>query len=231
MTKEEIHKKNIGLYLSNGGDAKTAKALEYASLENRARLSFLLKENVEIRDKGPGIRDKELGVRYEKEKTPESSKPSGLGLIAQYPTELHKTYKKALDLWVEVCSLKIKLNDVPKQNEKTAFIVQTKILDKMDVFDECRKALHHYNEHKRILATETQTDYSDLTAMQILKKRNNIRVSITKRKKTITDHEKALPPKTDNTYYKLLSALNRKKEQLQELILDEKKLTLMIMEN
>lgn len=224
MTKEEIHQQNIGLYLSIFGDVKTAKALEYPSMENRARLSFLLKG-----------RSEKLEIRSEKLEAPapiqEPEKPKVLGLISQYPKELHKAYKSAMDLWIEVCSLKIRLNDVPKQNEKTAFIIQTKMLDKMDEFDRYKEALTYYNEHKRILPTESQTDYTNLTAMQTIKKRNNTRVSITKRKKTIADHEKALPPKTDPFYYKRLSALNRKKEQLQELILEEQKLSKLVKES
>src|SRR5690606_26741426 len=137
-----------------------------------------------------------------------------LGLIAQYPAELHQTYRDAFNIWINVCSLKIKLNAMQPRDERRAFEVQTEMLEQMQDFDKLREALDHYNENKRILATESKSDFTNLSPLEILTRRNNLRGLITRRKQTIAKMEAELPPADDLTYYKKRSAINRKKEQL-----------------
>jgi len=226
----EKHQQNLDFYLANGGDPKFARMHHLPTLENRARITYLISKltisKVEIIEKPRQPLDS-VGQIPEQE-TPEPSKPKFLGLIAQYPADLHPTYQQAYQLWISVCSLKVQLNEVPKQDDKTAFDLQTEMLNKMEMFDKCKDALDHYNEHKRILPTATKTDFSSLSPMELLNKRNGLRGLITRRKQTISKLETELPEFNALNYHKKLSAINRKKEQLQELILDEKKLSEMI---
>lgn len=230
----EEHSKNIELYLQSGGDPKLASKHKLPTLENRAKITYLLSkvsktdvyENSENPRQNVDIYRQSSDIVVEQ--PPEPSKPKFLGLIAQYPVELHPTYQNAYQIWVNVCSLKIQLNATPRHDEKEAFKIQTSILEKMQKFDGCKDALDHYNDHKRILPTITKSDFSGLSPLEIITKRNSLRSLITKRKQTIVRQEAKLPEESSTDYYKKISALNRKKEQLQKLILDEKKLNELI---
>lgn len=225
----EEHKKNIELYLEMGGDAKIANRHKLPTLQNRARIIYLIskfpknfqKLSPKIEEKTPIESSIELNVT---EPEPISSKPKGLGLIAQYPVELHKSYQLAYQNWVSVCSLKIQLNNVPPSDEKNAFKLQTEILYKMEIFDKNKEALDYYNQFKRLIPLVSDSDFSKLTPLEILNKRNNIRGLITRRKQTINKMIADLPEESSKDYHKKLAAINLKKENLQKLILDEQKL-------
>lgn len=229
----EEHSKNIELYLQSGGDPKLVNKHRLPTLENRAKITYLLsKISIDVSDVSENQRQnvdisRQIPDKVP-EKAPEPSKPKFLGLIAQYPVELHPTYQQACQIWINVCSLKIQLNAVPRHDEKQAFKLQTGILEKMEQFDVCKKVLDHYNEHKRILPTATKSDFSKLSPVELITKRNSLRSLITRRKQTIDKMEAELPEESDENYYKKISAINRKKEQLQELILDEEKITKML---
>ena len=225
----EAHKKNIEQYLQSGGDAKTAKRIALPTLANRAKISYLLSKidstdlpKVEILNIGQNL--SKTTPKEIPEDLPEPSKPKFLGLIAQYPVELHSMYLQCYNLWISICSLKINLNAVPDDEDKTAYQIQSEIMEKINLFDKNKKTLDHYAEFKRILPTETKSDFSQLTPIQILQKRNNIRSLITRRNQTIEAMEKDLPKDDAKDYNKKIAAINRKKEQLQELVLDEAKL-------
>lgn len=229
----EEHSKNIELYLQYGGDPKLVNKHRLPTLENRAKITYLLsKISIDVSDVSEN-RGQNIDISGQisdkvSEKSQEPSKPKFLGLIAQYPVELHPAYQQACQIWINVCSLKIQLNAVPRHDEKEAFKIQTAILEKMELFDICKKALDHYNDHKRILPTATKSDFSKLSPIELITKRNSLRSLITRRKQTIDKLETELPEESDENYYKKISALNRKKEQLQELILDEEKLNELI---
>ena len=230
----EEHLKNIERYLQSGGNPKLAGRHKLPTLENRAKITYLLSKvskNDVSEIKANNRKNPDSGQHTTDiitEKSPEPSKPKFLGLIAGYPVELHPVYQNAYQIWVHVCSLKIQLNAVPGHDEKEAFRIQTSILEKMERFDCCKKALDHYNDHKRILPTATKSDFSKLSPIELITKRNSLRSLITRRKQTIAKLETELPEGSDKGYYKQISALNRKKEQLQELILDEEKLNELI---
>ncbi|WP_312750540.1 hypothetical protein [Epilithonimonas hominis] len=233
----EEHAQNLQIYLQNGGDVRIANRHQFPSLENRAKIAYLISnfpktfQEVSNPEPEPVINNSEIPRQMmdsDGQTGPEHSKPKGLGIIAQYPAELHQTYKHAVQQWIEICSLKINLNKIERQEEKSAFEVQTNIIKLIELFDRNKAALDHYNEHKRIIATETKSDFSELSPIELLTKRNSLRSLITRRNQTIDKMAAELPEASEPDYYKKLSALNRKKEQLQELILDEEKLTELI---
>lgn len=233
----EEHSQNIQIYLQNGGDVRIANRHQFPSLENRAKIAYLIsnfpKTFQEVSKPEPESITNIFEIPRQMmdsvgQQNPEPSKPKGLGIIAQYPSELHQTYKHAVQQWIEICSFKITLNQIARQDEKSAFEIQTNIIKLVELFDRNKAALDHYNEHKRIIATETKSDFSELSPVELLTKRNSLRSLISRRKQTIEKMASELPEASEPDYYKKLSAMNRKKEQLQELILDEEKLNELI---
>lgn len=234
----EEHIKNLELYLRFGGNAKLAEKYKTPTLSNRSKVAHLVSKlkTEEIFSTLEDIPEKKiLSEKIINSNTSENdslelkpSKPRGLGLIAQYPKELHETYQRAYQLWIQVCALKIELNDVPRNSERLAFEIQSKMIDKIISFDNCKEVLDYYNEFKRIKPTKSKNDFSSLSPSEILLKRNNLRGLITRRKQTIKKQEQELPSETASDYFKKRSAINRKIEKLQELILDEQQLSALL---
>jgi hypothetical protein len=237
----QTHEKNIEQYLKFGGDKKIAFKYSAPTLENRAKIKYLLflsnKQEAEGFMQEAGSEKPEVKnvvslivrqahydkVEDQKPKT-EIEKPKFLGFISQYPVELHGTYNDAFSFWLKLCSLKIKLNSISAEDEKSAYEIQTDILENLSKFVQCRKVLDHFNEHKRILPTETKTDFSKFSELELDKKRRNLASLISRRKQTIAKMETDLPEISAENYRKKLASINLKKEQLEELILDEEKI-------
>ena len=218
----KTHQENIQDYLSNGGDPKVAKTLTLSNLQNRGRLSYLL-----------GKLKIKPAEKYDPGKVPdpeESAEPVKVrksvfsDFISQYPTELHATYKKRYEVWLEACSLKVSLNEVPDKEVESALIIQDKIMHCFNDFDKCQEALDYFNEHKRVLATKSNKDFSKLTPREVLQLRNLIRSNISKRKNTLKKKLSEMPDPSDDRFKMKQNALNRKKEELQELELQESEL-------
>ncbi len=55
----------------------------------------------------------------------------------------------------------------------------------MENFDKQKEILDHYNFHKRIMPTESKEDFSKLSPVELVNKRNSIRSLITRRKQTL----------------------------------------------
>lgn len=216
------HQESINRYLALGGDPKEVKRLKSPNLKNRARVIYLLSqlESKNVKTKKPQKQTLKAKV---KPKTFTPDKIKFLGLISNYPVELHKTYKKAFEIWINICELKLKLNLVPTKEERKAFEIQLKMFRLLENFDIRKKALDYYQKHKRILPTKTKKDFSKLTPIELFQTRNNLRRLITGREKTIRKQEKNLPHPDDEKYFKRLDMLNRKREQLQEKILELEK--------
>ena len=225
----ENHAKNIELYLSLGGDPKIASKHKSANLQNRAKISYLLskipKSEIKAAEEKPVIvKQSEIVNTAEPEKV-ESNKPKFLGLITQYPVELHQAYNDAFAYWLQICSLKIQLNAVAPEERSAAYQIQKEMMLKFQKFDKCKDALDHYQENKRIFPTVAKNDFSGLSPAELITKRINIRSSITKRRQTIDKMEQNLPEESSPDYFKKLDSLNRKRESLQQSILDEEHLT------
>lgn len=227
----EEHKKNIELFLEMGGDAKLANRYRLPSLQNRAKIVYLISK---FPKKLPKVSTTVIEniVTQNKSTNPEPeiklSKPKGLGLIAQYPVELHESYQLAYQSWISVCSLKIQLNNLEPGDDVTAFKIQTEMLYKMDIFDKNKSHLDYYNQFKRLMPTTSNSDFSQLSPIQLLTKRNSLRSLITRRKQTIYKMISELPEESSPDYHKKLSAINRKKEKLEFIKIDEKTLSDMI---
>lgn len=217
MIGEEKHKQNLEIYLNNGGSEKLAKSLKFPTLENRAKILYLIKDFPKNSNFIVSHNDIKKEMLQPKEKMLQPEKPKFLGLIAQYPVELHKTYQNAYRLWIESCGLKIQLNTIDDEDEESALEIQIKIFETMENFDKQKEILDHYNFHKRIMPTESKEDFSKLSPVELVNKRNSIRSLITRRKQTLEKRIAELPSKNDENYRIKENFINRKKEELQEL--------------
>lgn len=217
------HTENISEYLELGGDEKRIRHHVAPSLQNRAHVLHLLKE---LRKNATSLISKitaptEKVVQYTeqpkaKAQTIEST-PSHklLGFISQYPSELHAVYQKAFNYWLTACSLKVKLNEIPADNEADAYDLQKEIYDCMKGFDQAKKALDYYNTEKSILPTENKKDLSALSPLELDRRLRNLRPLITRRKQTLANLLAKLPANDDPKYRARLSAYNKKREELE----------------
>lgn len=229
MTK---HEENIKKYRELGGNENEILNLKFPSLQNRAKLVYLIKQIDSSIHKISNSEDEKLETIERNncistvEVSDIESTPSHkmLGFISQYSVELHETYNKAFNSWLKACSLKIQLNAITQENEPEAYRIQCEIFNEFKSFDSHKKVLDFYNENKRLMPTDTISDFTNLKPLKLLQKRNNLRGLITRRRQTIEKKEAELPDKENVLYQKRLSALNKKKEELQELMLDLEKL-------
>ena len=137
---------------------------------------------------------------------------------------MHATFKDCYNAWLDVCAYKVELNAVAEKETDKAYDVQWKTYNAITNFDRFKKALDHWNEHKRLLPTESKTDFSNYSLFELDQAKRSLATLISRRKKTIAKKEKELPPVDAIDYRKKLAALQRKKEQLEEMLLDEIKI-------
>lgn len=225
------HRENLDEYLRLGGNPKIAKQLTIESLQNRSRLSYLLSQlkPVDIIEENAAYPEPVLITPAPPEPVqPPERKRVFTDMIFQYPAELHTAYKKRYEYWLEACSLKLKLNEIPEEDHSAAFDIQEKILKCFDNFDKCQNALDHYNKNKRIMSIDSTQDFTKLSSAELILKRNNLRTNICKRKKTIEKKRENLPDPESPDYNLKLSSLNQKLEELQDLENQESELNKLI---
>lgn len=220
------HQENIKQYLSLGGDPKKIKQLTAANLQNRARLAYLLSQlesapasaTATINAVTPAVEIATSPVVVTAPvPPPERKKGVFSDFISQYPTELHETYKKRYEHWLEACSLKVSLNEVPENDVEVSLVIQDKIMKCFKNFDACQEALDYYNEKKRVLPVKSSEDFSKLSPVELLKLRNNLRSQITKRKATVKKKQSEIPDPASDQFKMKQNGLNRKVEELREI--------------
>ena len=229
----EKHQQKIDLYLLNGGLQKHAIAYRSPSLQNRAKISHFLMELSKKKGfiaKLPEVSEsvKEVIKPSVEMPKPQSEKPKFLGIIAQYPAELHPVYQNAYNNWIKACSLKIKLNAVDDDDEEEALEIQTEIFKIMERFDKDQAALNYYTENKRVLPTATATNFDDLSPIELMTKRNSLRGLVTRRTQTLNKRSAELPAKEDPTFRTKQNFIHNKTEELQDMILQLQKLDEML---
>lgn len=232
----EKHTINLEIYLASGGDPKLAIRFKAPNLENRAKIAYLISQLPKIVTPGtyensPVIPSDEKIPKPKTSEILKRQRPKFIGVIAQYPQELHKTYQEVDSLWFEFCELKLELNSILADQEADAYDVQMEILDVMQKFDKHKKVLDYYLEHKRILPMKSKNDFSNLNIVQLDHKYKNLESLICRRKQTITKMQNDLPPDDDQNYRKKVAAVQRKIEQLQEYILDQEKIYILLNSN
>ncbi len=138
--------------------------------------------------------------------------------MAKYPRELHATYRERVNLFYQACELKFQLNALPDADEKNALNLILQLEDLWTKIDRAWVILDHWKDHNRIMPSEESKDYSKLNGIQLVTLRARLETSISKRTKTIEKmRENCILSPEDRT---LANSLNRKLEQLQQLIID-----------
>lgn len=198
-------------FVERGGAPRMAQRLGRFSLQNWAKLQYELSK-LKPAPETPTATPTET---QEPPQTPPKPKVFN-DLISDYPVVLHATYRRRWEVWLAACSWKMQLNNISPIDADRAFEVQLKIYRLFLELDQCQKILRHYQEHKRVMPTQSAVDFSAMSELECYKYRNKLRASITRRRQTISALEKALPSPEERHYTIRLHSLNRKREQLQD---------------
>ncbi len=138
--------------------------------------------------------------------------------MAIYPMELHETYRKRVSNFYKACELKFQLNSLPEGDENTALKIILQLEDLWTRIDCAWMILDHWKDHKRIMPVNESEDFTKLTPIQLLMKRNQLESRISKRKVTIKSMTAEVEASPENRT--ISNLLNRKLEQLHQLNID-----------
>ncbi|MDN3595314.1 hypothetical protein [Zunongwangia endophytica] len=110
----------------------------------------------------------------------------------ELPAVLKVRYRQLKDLFYDMSDLKFVLNDLPTKEVNKAL----KIILKIEALDEQRemiwRELDHWQDHKTLLPTKTETDFSELSQKDLFLKKANLVNYINKKSKRIENWEEAL---------------------------------------
>lgn len=135
--------------------------------------------------------------------------------MADYPMELHSTYRQRISDFYQACELKFQLNATPDDDEDNALKLIIQLDDLWTRIDRAWMILGHWKDHNRIMPTESHEDFSQVSGNKLVMLRDNLQSSISKREKTILGiQERVKASPEDRT---VLNLLNRKLEQLEQL--------------
>lgn len=201
---------------------KLLQSLSFYSLSNEAKLRAELKKYTSpepISKENNPAQSEPIRADFpleEKEKTDK---------ITNFPLELHGVYRLKKELFLQACSLKIILNSLADSDTKNALKIQQQIFNLFEKMDSLSEILDHWTAHKRILKLKTDTDFSLLSPMELLQKRNTLRSNLTSRKKTL----EKLKSSNDNSL-KMKDKIIKKQEEIKEIELQIEKLNSLIKE-
>lgn len=138
--------------------------------------------------------------------------------ISFYPVVLHPVYHQRINSFLQACSLKMKLNELPEDEVEKAFELQFQIFNLFELNDKCWTILRHYEDTGRIMPLKSSEDYSKLNPGELFRMQQNLYSRISKRKKTIDNKEKELnATKEPGKIARLEQTIIEKKEELQQL--------------
>lgn len=141
------------------------------------------------------------------------------------PKTLKIRYRQLKDLFYDRCDLKFKLNDLPDAEEKKALKLQKKIFWIASQQDQIWKEIDHWQEHKTLLPSNTDDDFSDLEMKDLFLKKASFESSIYKFKKRIEGYREALEAESDKSEkVKINQQINRSTRNLHEKELNLQKI-------
>lgn len=176
-----------------GGDLRGVP--RYYSLEAEAKVRRLIKErqggeppransgeSPQTKDKGelpfaPTVGGEQGGEQAKRE-----------DLIADYPVALHGVYRAKREAWLRACSLKLTLNAIPMEEEDKARELQRQLWQLFSAMDNYDVVLQYWRDHKKILEPQKE-DYSRLTPVELVQRRNTLRSNIVSRDKSLAKWE------------------------------------------
>ena len=152
-------------------------------------------------------------------------------LIADYPVALHGVYRAKREAWLRACSLKLTLNAVPMEEEDKAREIQRQLWQLFSAMDNYDVVLQYWRDHKRILEPQKE-DYSRLTPVELVQRRNTLRSNIVSREKSLAKWEEQVKSeelrvkseggKSGRSLWVLNEKIARKREEVEQMKLQVK---------
>lgn len=234
-----------------GGDLRGVP--RYYSLEAEAKVRRLIKERQGGGGESPRTKDKgELpfaptvgggdpprgGDLLDKGELPFAPTVGGEqgkreDLIADYPVALHGVYRAKREAWLRACSLKLSLNQVPMEEEDKARELQRQLWQLFEAMDNYDVVLQYWRDHKRILEPQKE-DYSRLTPVELVQRRNTLRSNIVSREKSLAKWEEQVKSeelrvkseggKSGRSLWVLNEKIARKREEVAQMKLQVKEI-------
>ncbi len=227
----EIYNKLISEYLKRGGSQSFIDRLPPVySLRNEAKLRFELSKLKPKSVSFAATQEKQTPVKRETsvEAKTNSRSLNDVGLISEYPPELHELYSERTSKFITACSLKMQLNEVVDYDIDTAYELQKRIIKCFNVVDKANEALNHYRKLKRVLPLKNTVDFSNLSQAEMIRQRNRLRSNISNRQRTVKKIQKELENAADKDKVRLSSKLTQKLEQLENFKLQVEELDRLI---
>ena len=204
-----------------GGDLRGVP--RYYSLEAEAKVRRLIKE----RSAQPTCAPESQSTSTSGEPPQKSEEPAKkTDWIADYPVALHGVYRAKQEAWLRACSLKLTLNAVPMDDEGKACEIQRQLWQLFETMDNCDVMLQYWRDHKKILEP-VQEDYSLLTPMELVQRRNTLRSNIVSREKSMAKWEeqaKSEEGMTVRSLWVLNEKIARKREEVEQMKLQVKEI-------
>lgn len=204
-----------------GGDLRGVP--RYYSLEAEAKVRRLIKE----RSAQPTCAPESQVIPTSGEPPQKSEEPAKKAdFIADYPVALHGVYRAKQEAWLRACSLKLTLNAVPMEDEVKACEIQRQLWQLFETMDNCDVMLQYWRDHKKILEP-VQEDYSRLTPMELVQRRNTLRSNIVSREKSLAKWEeqaKSEEGMSGRSLWVLNEKIARKREEVEQMKLQVKEI-------
>lgn len=148
----------------------------------------------------------------------------GADLIADYPVALHGVYRAKREAWLRACSLKLTLNAIPMEEEDKARELQRQLWQLFSAMDNYDVVLQYWRNHKKILEPQKE-DYSRLTPVELVQRRNTLRSNIVSREKSLAKWEEQVKSEegmTTRSLWVLNEKIARKREEVAQMKLQVK---------
>jgi hypothetical protein len=216
-----------------GGDLRGVP--RYYSLEAEAKVRRLIKERQGGGGEPPRA-NRESPRTKDKGELPFAPTVGGEqgkreDLIADYPVALHGVYRAKREAWLLACSLKLTLNAIPMEEEGKARELQRQLWQLFSAMDNYDVVLQYWRDHKKILEPQKE-DYSRLTPVELVQRRNTLRSNIVSREKSLAKWEeqarseelrvKSEGGKSGRSLWVLQEKIARKREEVEQMKLQVK---------
>ncbi|WP_172919445.1 hypothetical protein [Capnocytophaga canis] len=235
MNYKENYKNLLSELETLGGSIRTLRGVSnFYSLANEAKVRQEIKRlksinNVQLTDDNVQLINKNILPKdsVPAEPTEQSLLSATSKLISDFPPELHGIYLERKHVFLQACSLKIQLNHLPDKEVNKALNLQRIILELFEKMDSFNAILDHWTEHKRVLKPQTE-DFSTLSALELIKKRNVLRSNVVSREKSLKKWKADVKKLGDQAPLRLKSKIIRKTEELEQIKLTIKELDKLI---
>ena len=155
---------------------------------------------------------------------PPQANSGAADLIADYPVALHGVYRAKREAWLCACSLKLTLNAIPMEEEGKARELQRQLWQLFSAMDNYDVVLQYWRNHKKILEPQKE-DYSRLTPVELVQRRNTLRSNIVSREKSLAKWEEQARSgegMTVRSLWVLQEKIARKREEVEQMKLQVK---------